>query len=348
MSTSGPSVVVVDTNFVGRGTYKSAKVRKLAERLHSRDHELVVPEVVVWEWTAHLHDDLQEAAVALSSARKAAVESGLELVVPDYSVPTVEEIAEKIESDLHQMPGVRLIPATLIDAATAIRQQVLQVGLGVRKTGVKTGAADALVVAALEFCLSDASDEDSVVLCSNDDLLCAAAAELEWNPSIARTERDLWGWFGTTKPTDTALADAVQSSLRDVLQSWFAQAGGFLDTSFPLLAEGFSGDTEIREHLRLRSHDPYQLDIGVVAVDDLQITEVEIVSDTSLPHIVLAEASAIIRADVVNWYFDEDGQLQDEPDSATLTLKVLITADFDVDWSYDSFECSDAAELQVH
>ena len=137
----------MDTNFASRGKYQTQRLRKVIDRLVARGHEVIVPEVVVWEWAEHLHRKLRFAHDVADSARVDANASGLPIIVANVDLPTPERICEGIVEDLRAMPGVAVRSAMPHDAGRAIRDQVLQVGMGSRRSGTKTGAADSLVLA---------------------------------------------------------------------------------------------------------------------------------------------------------------------------------------------------------
>jgi hypothetical protein len=182
-------VVVLDTNFVGRGRLQVDAVRQLAGRLSERGHSVVIPEVVVWEWAQHAFDALQEARVALDKASRD-VDGRLCLTLPELQVPDVLQLVDTISSVLLEMPGVTILASDDASPSDAVQQQVLQIGLGIRKAGVKTGAADALVLSSVEVLVESCIE---VVLCSGDKLLAETTEKLDLaddqKVSVARTTR---------------------------------------------------------------------------------------------------------------------------------------------------------------
>ena len=56
------STLVVDSNFVHRGQYRSDVLGRFARRVYVRGFEVAVPEVVVWEWAEHVHRCIRDAA----------------------------------------------------------------------------------------------------------------------------------------------------------------------------------------------------------------------------------------------------------------------------------------------
>ena len=89
---------------------------------------------------------------------------------------------------------VELLSASYEAAHAAIASQVLQTGAASRtKDGTKTGAADALVLAAVTELL-DRYDE--VVLATGDKRLATEARALRENVTIVTDQRQLWEWHG--------------------------------------------------------------------------------------------------------------------------------------------------------
>lgn len=139
--------VVVDTNVFGRGRLDVAAIEGMAQDLRPVAVEVVVPEVVLWEWADHARTDLETFyadARALRRARLDGLVPGIGQVTGQ--VPEVEEILAKMTTVLGGLDNVRVLPASEAGALAGVRAQVLRQGAGRRKTddGEKTGAADTL------------------------------------------------------------------------------------------------------------------------------------------------------------------------------------------------------------
>lgn len=143
--------VVVDTNVLGAGRLQIDQIEGLADELLYVDVEVVVPEVVIWEWAEHARADLVGLEETARQLRKRLGRAGLDDLHPAASVgaseiPGVQEIVERMRARLEALPNVGVLPTTPEAALDGLRSQVLQRGAGRRKPavdGTKTGAADA-------------------------------------------------------------------------------------------------------------------------------------------------------------------------------------------------------------
>lgn len=143
--------VVVDTNVLGAGRLQIDQIEGLADELLYVDVEVVVPEVVIWEWAEHARNDLAGLEETARQLRKRLGRAGLDDLHPAASagaseIPDVQEIVERVRARLEALPNVSVLPTTPEAALAGLRAQVLQTGAGRRKpaiNGTKTGAADA-------------------------------------------------------------------------------------------------------------------------------------------------------------------------------------------------------------
>lgn len=143
--------VVVDTNVLGAGRLQVDQIEGLADELLYVDVEVVVPEVVLWEWAEHARRDLVGLEETARQLRKRLGRAGLEDLHPAASVagseiPDVQEIVDRMRERLEELSNVLVLPTTPEAALAGLRSQVLQTGAGCRKpavNGTKTGAADA-------------------------------------------------------------------------------------------------------------------------------------------------------------------------------------------------------------
>jgi len=154
------TVVIVDTNALPRGQFSLPALARLIKEAGDAA-VVVIPEVVVWEWAEHAY----ATYVAVEEAAKAVRVDASILAHPVVTpAPSVEELAKRIENSFPAQ--VRLWSPNSDVWRSALRDQVLQVGSGETKGDVKTGAADALVLACVEA--QSAMSEDVVLLVTND------------------------------------------------------------------------------------------------------------------------------------------------------------------------------------
>lgn len=154
------TVIVLDTNALPHGQF-SLKALKALVDVAGRGASIVIPEVVIWEWAEHA----LSAHVALEEAiRRHRVDEGIIQRPIIDTAPPISELVERIGATLPH--GVRVWHPEEADWRTAVRDQILQIGSGEAKSGIKTGASDALVLA----CVENESNyaENAVVLLTSD------------------------------------------------------------------------------------------------------------------------------------------------------------------------------------
>ncbi len=338
-----PAVIVIDTNFCSRGKYQSKRLGAIFQRLVARGHRVVVPEVVVWEWAEHLHRAMKATADAASIVARDVAASGLGFAIKKLATPTTQEICAAIVNDLGSMEGVQVRSPFGPDAVAAIKDQVLQQGLGTVKSGIKTGAADSLVLAVAVNEADDPFSDSPVLLCTNDELLARAAAESDPSPTVIRDLTSLWRWHGTTQPADHDLANAVGRALLGDHDP----ASGTALQRLPI-----SLLTGRWDHQRLRAaadlpprNDHYDLHVAVDHLRHAVVSNLEVVDGEELPHLVLARAT--IAGDVVldDWYFDADGRLAHEQGTAVAQISAQVIAEFNESWSIGDVDVLDVARV---
>lgn len=211
------TVVILDTNALPHGHYSERVLTNLIE-VASRGATIVIPEVVIWEWAEHARDAQQSLAEVLRQHR---VDQQLVGSLPAPEVPDIEELVTRIESALRGRAQV-WAPAAEV-WRDALRQQVLQVGTGERKTAVKTGAADAIVLACVEDQLETA--EGAVVLLSKDDKLRAACLRTCPDALVANGVGQLLPQLNTFEPAEDNLALRAAEDLPVLLNEAIADYG---------------------------------------------------------------------------------------------------------------------------
>lgn len=331
--------VVVDANFVGRGRYTAKQFRGLVERLSNRGHTVVVPEVVIWEWASHGHDALTKLDGALQDARNS-VDATLGVGVPKITVPTVDELVERIAVELNAFDGVEIHELDHPAAVRALRQPLTQTGTGTRKNTVKTGAADAAVLDAVAVYVD--SDE-LIVFASGDAVLCGEAKRDFPEVFIARTQHELWGWHGLIEepPVETVAGDIAHFLEAELQEQVAGRPGpGLLEIGFRL-----SGD--IQRSDEFSRYDAQQFDLVVTLVEYVKLVEAEIVSGDELPRLVVGKLVARVRADVIRWVLGPDMNLVDEYAQFDCDATVPVTVELDRDWKPTDFEVTDIAYFRL-
>jgi len=174
--------VAVDTNAFPYGRLDVAALRRLVSRAAAHGGvEVWVPEVALWEWTAHAAAERQSALSALEAVRP----SGLD--VPSLPLLSKQDILTQLRSAIISLgEPVMLLPAAAV-AGDALRDQILVEGpaktIGVKDgRAVKTGAADS----ALLRSVLAAADQDTraFVLVSSDKDVAAAFADWGLEPPV--------------------------------------------------------------------------------------------------------------------------------------------------------------------
>ena len=145
--------VVVDANQLGdKGHVNPRSLRFLARALSIEERELWIPEPVLWEWAEHMVSDL----LAASSGTRTA----LRLLAPeaaDLMERPQDYLATKVIETLADIPNVLVLSPHGDAWRLGVRDQVLAMGAGRRKSDVKTGAADTVSVHAVHHHETDAS-----------------------------------------------------------------------------------------------------------------------------------------------------------------------------------------------
>lgn len=210
------TVIVVDTNALPRGHFSlPALARLIKEAGDSAD--VVIPEVVVWEWAQHAYATYVAVEEAAKAVRVDASILARPVVTP---APSVEELAERIENSFPAQ--VRLWSPDGDVWRSALRDQVLQVGSGETKGDVKTGAADAVVLACVEA--ESAVSEDVVLLVTNDKKLQKNALMFE-NVRCATGEKGLLAAMYSFTPATDDLAVRLMEELPEYLNIRISEEG---------------------------------------------------------------------------------------------------------------------------
>lgn len=197
---------------MSRGQYSRAALDSLISAA-GRAASVVIPEVVIWEWAEHAHS----AHVALEEAvRRNRVDDVVIRRPVVEPVPPIDELVRRIEDSL---PAEVQVWRPRSEAwRLALREQVLQTGSGETKNNVKTGAADAVVLACVES--ESEGAEDAVVILTGDKRLQRSAARFE-NVRHATGAGGLLAALRTFAPATDDLAIRLMEQLPEYLNERF-------------------------------------------------------------------------------------------------------------------------------
>ena len=179
---------------------------------------IVIPEVVVWEWAEHA----RSAHIALEEAIKQSRVDEVLIARPTIeSAPSIGEMVERIESVL---PLYIEIWRPEDDTwRAAVRAQILQIGAGEVKGNVKTGAADSVIAACVEF-QAERADSAVVVLTSDKRLRKSISSDFD-NVRAASGTGALLQALNTFVPDTDDLALRLTEQLPDYLNERFGDTG---------------------------------------------------------------------------------------------------------------------------
>lgn len=257
----------MDTNALPHGHFNGKALRHL-RNIVGVNSSVVVPEVVVWEWAEHAH----RAQLALSlTVEQHRVDPA---IIPRSEVPAAPPIEDVIAAVTSALVDARVEiwspkPETWKDA---IRQQILQVGSGEVKKDVKTGAADAVVLACAEElrCVF----EPPVILLSSDSRLRSRAAEEVDDLFVANGIRDVLKQLSDFEPAPEDLEVRAAEVLPDVLNERIAEGSPVLSFD-DFGVELYAGDGRYSADLAIP---PQTIDfrrVDVVEFHDFEIAHVD-------------------------------------------------------------------------
>ena len=168
------TLVVIDTNFVGKGRFSPKQITGLGQRISASGALLLVPEVVVWEWAEHLVSDVR---LAKESLNRIEPYSELFSTVGAELTTSVDEAVETISAHIDGQDSFAVSRLHGDDAIRSIRDQILQTGAGETKSGIKTGAADSTVLALIERESRDLAAGQVLILATSDKLMHKIAVQ---------------------------------------------------------------------------------------------------------------------------------------------------------------------------
>lgn len=210
---------MLDSNFLGRGQFSSSELDGILSRVDP-ETEIVIPEVVLWEWTEHAYTSIEKVVKAHRSFH---VDPEL-FAIPNLPVsPSKSELLGSIQASLqksrgehHQAVTIWWPPADVFEPA--VKAQVLQTGVAERKEGVKTGAADHLVLECVRAQLEDRQIAEPVLLASKDKRLQKACDD-EFGAEVmtAESQRELLSRLIDFTPAEDELSELVEEQIRERL-----------------------------------------------------------------------------------------------------------------------------------
>lgn len=311
---------------------------RLVARLGSRGHTVIVPEVVVWEWAQHAHEALAAAHSELARAR--AMTDGLNMPLPEFTVPTAKELADRIRSHVTALEPADIADTHPDHAVDAIAQQVLQIGTGSRsKDGVKTGAADALIAHTVEGQILFA---EQLVVATADRKLAQLVGELDGNVVVVRDQRELWVWHGLTAPPSDQLILTIHQFLQRELTAEAVEG-----RTFSLFEHGVNLDASIFEDADFHTDDVRKTDVEVESVESVDVRGLEVVEGDDGPRLVVAEVDVQALTLVTNWFIGgPEAQLVDESANLMMSISAPITVELDQEWNPTTFDVNDRAEVE--
>jgi predicted nucleic acid-binding protein len=218
-------MLVLDTNALRRGHFSTKALRQWIEAV-GEDADILIPEVVIWEWAEHAasaHTTLQ------SQLQEFRVDPGL------YKRPTLADQVS-IESLVDRITGllpnsIRVWSAPDSVWKRAIMDQVLQIGSGERKEGVKTGAADSVVLACVQEQVDDRRNAEAILLATKDTRLKANCSRLFGEEVLlAESPVALLERLNAFEPAEQELYEATEEVLRGLVTDTSSDIGAALDT----------------------------------------------------------------------------------------------------------------------
>jgi len=217
--------LVLDTNSLRRGQFNVEAALQWVEAV-GPDADIFVPEAVIWEWAEH-------AASAHKTLQSQLAEFRVEMRL--YERPTladqmsIESLVERVEELLPDPIRVWSPPSSTWKQA--VMDQVLQVGSGERKEGVKTGAADSIVLACVQDQVYERHGSEAVLLATNDKGLSASCSRFFGEEVlVVRGTVDLLERLNAFEPAEQELLESTEEALRRLVTDPRSEIGAALQT----------------------------------------------------------------------------------------------------------------------
>lgn len=324
--------IVLDSNFIRKGRFSVRDLKGLAGAIQ-QSAEIFVPIVIVWEWAEHAASDIAELA-AMHRTRH--VEPEIFAVEPLPERPTKDELVETM---------IALIPRGITvwypqpDAyRDAVKSQVLQTGVAERKSKVKTGAADHLVLECVRAQVHERCSAEAVHLATGDKRLRSLCkAEFDEEVMVASNRHDLLLGLTEFRPAESELAEVVEQEL----SGWFlSELGEF--------SMGFEISNRPRPLLRTESQTAVMRDVSVAEIHDLDIGQItggarvgtaqfRVHGDLELIHHELQE-----EEDGFGWWTEIESHLL-----TMVVVHVEVDLTFDEEWSIANAVVTKSAAIEL-
>lgn len=331
--------VVVDSNYVGRGDF-SVRRLKVVVSLLGNGGEVVVPEVVVWEWAEHAAQAIEQL---VDQTARLPVDAAVYEPAKQPIRPSKDDLIRAIESNLP--PGVSIWRATPDQHADAVRAQVLQTGTAERKGGVKTGAADHLVAECLAAQLQERRNAEAVVLASNDKRLRKVCREIYGDEVLfASGDVELIKALVDFAPAEAELLEAVEENLIERL-SWTEGIAAEL-VNFSM---GYYFSWRSSTNRPMEREIPSMRRIEIVELHDLQVGAFENHARIGIAHV---RVFGTVHMTVLEWnaFGDDDAEADwvttYDDDLPNGIVDLLVAILFDRTWQVQSV--TSASEARIH
>lgn len=329
--------LVLDTNAMRGGQFDTAQLSQWVAALGEGGVDVFIPEVVVWEWAEH---------AAAAHASLAAAIRGFNVDPVLFATPSVpdevsrEELVVRIRQAVRWpvrvwSPPVELWREALVD-------QVLLVGVGERKEGVKTGAADAVVLACVSEQVEERRGAEPVLLATNDRRLRRACIDqFDDDVLFVSGTRDLLRKLIEFRPAEQELFEAVDESLRELI-SYGRESE--LNDALQTFTMGYQVTTsalrpavfhELARLQRVTDVELHELRIGEDQKERIGLADVRLWADL---HMTLLELTPG-EVGSSEWTTSFDGIVK----NGRIDLQVTLT--FDQHWDLESAVPSGAAQI---
>ncbi|PYF98973.1 hypothetical protein SAMN05216184_110112 [Georgenia satyanarayanai] len=291
------TILVLDTNALRRGHFSAKTLQRWIDAV-GEDARIVVPEVVIWEWAEHA---ATAYATLQSQLQEFIVDPGL-YEHPDLAdqLPTAS-LTERITAMIPESVEVWSPPNSFW--RQSVMDQVLQVGAGERKQGVKTGAADSVVLACVEHMVASRRNAEAVVLATNDSRLRFNCGQRFGDEVLtAKGTADLLEQLNAFVPAEQELFEGTEDALRAAVEDESTGIGAALatfDMGFQIhTTESASGEgrAPVRDLARLGPIEIVELHglrvTGAEAAERVGLADVRVFADIHMTRLELRGPSA--------------------------------------------------------
>lgn len=332
--------VVLDANYAGRGHFNETRLVALAATVAGGEVDFVIPEVVVWEWAEHA---AAAADALVEERRRFPVSRALFAIPPMPDRVETSDLVALVVAGLP--PGFAVWSPSVTDWKDAVEAQVLQTGAGERREGVKTGAADHIVLGCVRDQLDNRNIAEAVVLATSDRHLKRVCQRLLGDELLfASNDRELLARLIEFRPAAEDLSEAVEEQLSDRIRwgSDIQEALTTLSMGFNLV--GSTAKTPTTERLRagIRTVDIvelHDLEVGEFAAGErVGTAQVRIFGEVDLEELTLDR----VGTDDVEWISTWSGRI----DGAMIDIPLTVT--FDRDWSITSSIAAGEATIDLN